>query len=209
MQQTQTLSATPAIGKWDATKAVPLILAMSVGAIRSATAGAYQISETNQPELRQFRFPVQEVRSETSRRKNYLAPSAADALNKIRDVFGLRMSELSQIFGVSRRAAYDWLEGATPRSELVTKIYQLNKFAEQFRDAGITNIRHFINRPIIGERTLFELLRDGEDLDRAVEIIRVTAAEEASNRKPLTRRVPGTQVERPDDLDEVSTPIFG
>src|SRR5260370_25265884 len=111
-----------------------VVLMLSVGAMVSGTAGTYQIAETNPPEIRQFRFPIQEPRSVVSRRKE-LAPSAADSLSKIREVFGLKMSELSQIFGVSRRAAYDWLEGATPKPEMSSRIYQLNTVAETFSTA--------------------------------------------------------------------------
>jgi hypothetical protein len=179
-----------------------LVLMLSVGAMVSGTAGTYPITEINPPEIRQFRFPIQEVRPIVSRRSK-LAPSAADSLAQIRDVFGLKMSELSQIFGVSRRAAYDWLEGATPKPEISSKIYQLSTLAETFNTAGVTNVRHFIHRPILGERTLFELLKAGESLDKAAEVVRVTALEEASARKPLTRRVRNTS-----DLDEDSTPIL-
>lgn len=186
----------------DLTANVSLVLLLSIGALVSGTSGTYQVTESNPPELRQFRFPVQEVRPATSRRKE-LAASSAQSLIRIRDVFGLKMSELAQVFGVSRRAAYDWLEGATPKPELTAKIYQLNTLAEIFRDAGIDTVRHFIHRPVQGERTLFDLLKSGDNLDRAIEVIRMTALEEASARKPV-----GGRVRDKSNLDEESTPIF-
>lgn len=179
-----------------------LVLLLSMGAMVSGTAGTYQVTELNPPDLRQFRFPLQEVQTAVYRRKE-LAPSFAQSLTQIRDVFGLKMSELSQIFGVSRRAAYDWLEGATPRPEMTAKIYQLSTLAAGFSSAGIPSVRHFIHRPILGDRTLFELLKTGENLDRAIEVVRVTALEEANARKPVGRQVRDTS-----DLDEESTPIF-
>ncbi len=187
----------------NATANASLVLLLSMGAMVSGTAGTCQIAETNPPEIRQFRFPVQEAPSVAARRKER-APSTANSLAQIRDVFGLKMSELSQIFGVSRRAAYDWLEGAIPKPEITAKIYQLTTLATRFSNAGVPNVRHFIHRPILGERTLFELLKAGENLDRAIEIVRVTAIEEASARKPVGRRVHNAS-----DLDEDSTPIFG
>jgi hypothetical protein len=179
-----------------------LILLLSMGAMASGTAGTWQITEPNPLEVRQFRFPVQEARSVASRRREH-APSAAESLRQIRDIFGLKMSELSQIFGVSRRAAYDWLDGAIPKPEMSAKIYQLSSFAAKLDEARVDNIRHFIHRPIVGERTLLELLKANEHLDRAIAVIQATAAEEANNRKPLTGRIQKTG-----DLDEVSTPIF-
>lgn len=183
------------------------VIALSIDGLTEGTAGGYS-PEVVSPEGYAFEMmicghrgpvPYRVRRQETVN----IAPSAAQLLTSIRDTFALKMSEVALIFGVSRRAAYDWLEGATPKPELVSKIYQLSTFTVRFRDAGVSDVRQFIHRPIVGERTLFDLLRSGEDLDRAIEVIRVTAVEEAGARKPLGRRAKGAS-----DLDEESTPIF-
>jgi hypothetical protein len=197
MQSVQPLNG---LTKYNMTTDVSLVLLLSFGAMVSGTAGTCQVSETCPPEIRQFRFPLQEPAN--VRRKD-VAPSPATSLVHIRDIFGLKMSELSQIFGVSRRAAYDWLEGATPRPEMTAKIYQLNTMATVFSHAGIKNVRHFIHRPILGDRTLFELLKAGENLDSATEVVRDAALLETNARRPLSRRVSETGYN-----DEESTPIF-
>jgi hypothetical protein len=202
MQQVRSIKELSNSPQTNLTANASLVLLLSLGAVVSGTAGTYQVSELNPPELRQFRFPIQEIQPAVSRRKQ-LALSAAQSLVQIRDVFGLKMSELSQIFGVSRRAAYDWLEGATPKPELTARIYHLSTLAARFGEAGISDVRHFIHRPILGQRTLFELLKTGENLDKAIEVVRVTALEEASARKPVGRRVQDAS-----DIDEESTPIF-
>jgi hypothetical protein len=178
------------------------VIALSIDALTEGTAGGYCPEKFDLETVRNHRGPVPykvRVKELAS-----VAPSTAQLLTNIRDTFALKMSEVAQIFGVSRRAAYDWLEGATPKPELIGRIYQLSTLTARFKDAGIPDVRQFIHRPIVGERTLFELLKSGDNLDRAIEVIRVTALEEASARKPLGRRVKDAS-----DLDEESTPIFG
>jgi hypothetical protein len=177
------------------------VLALSIDALTKGTAGGYCPEDFDLETISNHRGPVPYKVLE--KQVASIAPSTAQLLTTVRDTFALKMSEVAQIFRVSRRAAYDWLEGATPKPELIAKIYQLSTLAARFRDAGVPNVRHFIHRPIVGERTLFELLKSGDNLDRAIEVVRVTALEEASARKPSGRRVQNAS-----DLDEESTPIF-
>jgi hypothetical protein len=153
-----------------------------------------------------FRGPVQIQTPEKPVPMVY-ALSPAQLLSGIRDVLALRMSEVAQIFGVSRRAAYDWLEGVTPKSEKMAKIYKLSKQAEELKAAGITNIEHYVHRPVDSGRSLLDLLNSGENVATAISVIKRTASEEARNRMQLGRRTSDTNTPSVDEFDEVSTPI--
>jgi hypothetical protein len=181
------------------------IIALTLDAFTGGTAGAYPALFDFQ--IMGFRGPVQ-AKTVVKHVEMVVAPSTAQLLLNIRDVFALRMSELAQIFGVSRRAAYDWLEGVTPKPETVTRIYTLSKYAEELKAAGIAPIEHFVHRPLVTGRSLLDLLKSGESLEAAIDIIKRTASEEVKNRKRLGRRTSDTITAGVDGLDEVSTPIF-
>jgi hypothetical protein len=182
------------------------IIALTLDTLTKGTAGAYPEVFDFQ-KIVDFRGPVQVMNVE-KQVKVAVAPSTAQLLLNVRDVFALRMSELAQIFGVSRRAAYDWLEGATPKPETVMRIYTLNRYAEELKTAGIAHIEHFINRPVVSGRSLLDLLKSGENVETAIDIIKHTASEEANNRKQLGRRNLKTDSTSVDGFDEVSTPIL-
>jgi len=180
------------------------VVALTLGTFAGGTAGAY-------PKLFDFgtvnfRGPMQ-VNARAKPIEIAYAPSTAQMLSRIRDVFGLRMSEIAQIFGVSRRAAYDWLEGAIPKPDTVTKIYNVDKYAQELRASGITSLERYVRRPIASGRSLLDLLMSGENIDAAIAIIRHIAAEDTMNRKQLGRRTSEVVNEPTDNIDEVSTPI--
>jgi len=181
------------------------IIALSLDAITSGTAGAYPVLFDFQ-NIMDFRGPMQSKTVE-KRVEIALAPSTAQLLLNIRDIFTLRMSELAQIFGVSRRAAYDWLEGAEPKPDTVARIYVLNKYAEELKAAGIAQIEHFVRRPVVSGRSLLDLLKSGESIEAAIDVIKRAASEEAKNRRQLGQRISETNTTSVDGFDEVSTPV--
>jgi hypothetical protein len=185
-----------------------LVFALTLASFTGGTGGAYQADDRSVLErMEHFRGPV-EIAIPDGPEELVFAPSAAQLLMNVRDVFGLKMSELAQVFGVSRRAAYDWLGGAVPKSEMLSKFYTLSKHADEFKAAGIERVDHFLHRPIVAERTLLDLLKSGENLESAVVIIKSTAAEEALNRKHSARKLSDTDTAKVNGFDEESTPII-
>jgi len=180
------------------------VVALGLETLAYGTAGAYSALCDFQT-IEDFRGPVQ-IQTKKPVQASY-APSTAQLLSTIRDVFALKMSEVAQVFGVSRRAAYDWLEGVTPKAETVTRIYTLSRYAEELRAAEVTNIEHYLHRPVVSGRSLLDLLKAGENIETAIAIIKRTALEEAANRKGLGRRTSDTNTASVDGFDEVSTPI--
>ena len=181
------------------------VIALTINTFAQGTAGAYYPELFNLENL-DFRGPIPVETCEKHGEETY-ALSTAQLLSKIRDIFGLRMSEVAQIFGVSRRAAYDWLEGATPRPDTVARIYTLSRYAEELRTAGLIHVERYMHRPVISGRSLLELLKSGDSVETAIAVIKRTAAEEAKNRKQLGSRTSDTNTASINGFDEVSTPI--
>lgn len=181
------------------------VLALTLDTLTTGTAGGYYPERFDVEDLSAIRGPVQyKIRAKQG---SCVAPSTAQLLSTVRDVFALRMSEVAQIFGVSRRAVYDWLEGVTPKPETTARIYTLSKYAEGLKASGLSNIEHYMHRPVVSGRSLLDLLKSGEAVEEAIDIIKRTASEEANNRKKLGRRTSETNTANVDGFDEVSTPI--
>lgn len=181
------------------------VLALSIDALTKGTAGGYFLERFDLETISSHRGPVQYKVYE--KQVASVAPSTAQLLTTIRDVFALKMSEVAQIFGVSRRAAYDWLDGATPKPETTTRLYTLSKYAEELKAFGLSNVEHFIHRPVVNGRSLLDLLKSGESIEQAILIIKHTSSEETKNRMQLGRRTSETNTAALDGFDEVSTPI--
>jgi hypothetical protein len=170
------------------------------------TAGTYSVPFDIQG-MMDFRGPAQ-LQPMEKLAAVVVAPSTAQLLKNIRDIFALRTSELAQIFGVSRRAVYDWLEGVTPRPDTVNKIYALSIYADKLKKANITHVEHYLHRPVVSGLSLLELLKSGQNIETAIDVIKHTALEEAKNRKRLGRRASEANTANVDGFDEVSTPII-
>jgi hypothetical protein len=183
-----------------------LIAALTLTALTAGTAGAYPVdfdwtAPRTSIKFMDFRGPVDTLLHARDAR------SAAQLVANIRDVFGLKMSEVARIFGVSRRAVYDWLAGALPKGDLLTKMGRLSRQADEARDAGIDRMDHFVHRPVIGGRSLLDMLRADEDIERPLAIIKQTATDEERirNSSALGNREIGPNRR---GFDEVSTPII-
>jgi transcriptional regulator with XRE-family HTH domain len=183
-----------------------LICALTLASLVGGTAGTYQVDDQRLLEsVRHLREPRGIELNEGAGPITY-APSVAELLVSIRDVFGLKISELAQVFGVSRRAVYDWLGGTVPKPEMLARFHALNVIANDLKNAGVNRVEHFLHRPLIAQRTLLDFLKSGEDLESAVAVVKHTAASETEVRAKAARR-PSRSSKASDGFDEESTPI--
>jgi hypothetical protein len=87
------------------------------------------------------------------------------ALSLIERVFGLNVTQLGEICGgVTRKAVYDWQAGAVPRPAKIERIYALRRAALDWERAGFEAPGTRLRAPVLGDRSLFDLLR-AEPLD--------------------------------------------
>ena len=176
---------------------VPLYISMIAGTGGlSATPNVLYAATT-------YRNPIiREIRGHHSNRDHIL--SFAQRLSIIREMFGLRMSEVAQIFGVSRPAAYAWLNGSEPRADTRIRILRLSRAAEELKTAGIENIRQYVRQPTASGQSLIDLLQSGADVSTTVSLIKaslLTSLQSLGTKPefgpPTRKRVVG--------LDEIST----
>src|ERR1035441_4630392 len=93
------------------------------GALTAGTGGFYTpVNAALVTEWTSFpAIAISEIAS-NARKKALQADSIPKAILQIRDRLGLRMSELADIFGVSRQAVYLWLKGENVKNEYIQRI---------------------------------------------------------------------------------------
>ena len=106
------------------------------------------------------------------RKKSTQEISIPKAMLQIRDRLGLEMSEMADIFGVSRQAVYLWLKRDNLKNEYIQRVWQLSFVARRMQLAGIDRPEHFIHRPLSPEGdSLFQLLVSGANVDSAIALL--------------------------------------
>lgn len=123
----------------------------------------------------------------------------AQTFSKTRKALGLNMTEIAELFSVSRTAVYDWINGASPKPELVRQIELLASYADHVSRSGASSPSP------IGRRILDDV-RSGRSLESAISIRR---ASDHKEKKVLPRKLGFGNV-APDDssFSEIVTPII-
>ena len=124
--------------------------------------------------------PIQ-VESSASRAIDKYSP--AEHVANIRDVFGLNMSDLASLLGVTRPTAYAWLEGQEPKAEATKRIQQLSCTADEIKKMNLSRLDKLVHRPILDGRSLFDLLKSDEEPLTAIVALKSLAAKEAQIRR--------------------------
>jgi transcriptional regulator with XRE-family HTH domain len=191
----------------------PFAVAVTLfGALVAGTGGVY--SQANAALVSEWtNVPAVTINSRlsTNRKKPAQAISIPKAILQIRDRLGLKMSELAEIFGVSRQAVYLWLKGENLKNEYVQKIWQLSVVAEQMEVAGIDRPERFIHRPISADGlSLFQILLTGENADAALSFLKAQSTAEQHMRENNFAELQNmrTGKSHASSVMELSTPIL-
>jgi DNA-binding LacI/PurR family transcriptional regulator len=123
-------------------------------------------------------------------------------------MFGLNMTELAQILGVSRPTVYSWINGSDPK-ELGAKslISKLSGYVETLRAGGITKSDVLARQPVSEGRSLIDLLKSGKDVTAVVASIKATATNMVGVSRIKRDFGPATKVRRV-RADEISAQIM-
>jgi hypothetical protein len=204
---TEKTSAIPRTQTWTRSLAkgllpVALIWPQSGMALTAATAGSYA-----EEILRQVKDIPRFIIAAQPRLGVPPLRTVGRDLELIRTVFSLKISEIAQIFDVSRPTVYAWLDGSTPRPEVLTRLAYLSKEAEKVNQANITRVEHFVRRPLADGRSLLQLLKEGANTEQALSAIKHAAAEEESSRKLAVSRHSPSKKGDTASIDELSVPI--
>ncbi len=85
----------------------------------------------------------------------------AENLARIREILKPTITELAQLFGVSRQAVYDWQAGKPTAAENAAKLDDLAKAADALALSGIEGSSQLLRRKIAGGKSLLDVVREG------------------------------------------------
>jgi transcriptional regulator with XRE-family HTH domain len=91
----------------------------------------------------------------------------SDRLNFVKETLGLSITQLAELFGVTRKTVYDWYEGAEPRQAMIGRLIALQEVFDASGDANLLRLKAFWSVPVNGRSFLSTLQSDtlaGPDL---------------------------------------------
>lgn len=133
--------------------------------------------------------------------KNYISATTADNLIKIRNVFKPAVSDLANIFGVSRQAIYNWLAGEEPIDAHAQKIKDLASAADLAIESGAVITGHVLKRKIVSGKSFFELVNSGESAHDSMLGLLKMLTQETDQRKQIEQRLARRAQPRIDSQD--------
>jgi hypothetical protein len=87
----------------------------------------------------------------------------ATMMDQVRAGFGRNMSRLPEVFGVSRQAIYNWLNGDTPAASQHARIRNLAEAAAVFHARDFKPTSASLGRVLSGGKSFLQLMSEGAD----------------------------------------------
>lgn len=175
------------IGK---TASTYLTSAFLVGTGGYATADYLAARKDRGYKLIQFELPKQLADVVTG---TQAIQSSVKNLARIREIFKPTVTELANLFGVSRQAVYDWQAGKPIAPENSLRLGEFAQAAELLSTQRIQISSQALRRKVLGGQSLLDALRHGGPvLDTAAALAQVLDRE-AVQREKLTARLLGRQ----------------
>lgn len=140
------------------------IAAYSVGtALLVGTGGALDFSEYKKwSEHLSSRVSFHLVETENMSDSILDTRQIEDHLANIKAVLKLSITDLADMFNVSRQAFYKWQSGETsPEEGNSEAIVNVSKIADKFRVAGVNRAGYMLKMKIYDNRSLIDLVKDG------------------------------------------------
>jgi transcriptional regulator with XRE-family HTH domain len=166
-------------------KECALITACIAGTLGHITAESLlRLSATANCELRL----IEPERADSGVHDHLDSRTCAENLARIREMFSTSVTELANLFGVSRQAIYDWQAGKGVADHHAEKLAALAKAADV-----IATCEHQILRPLRrklpGGKTLFDIVRDGGSAESAARVLVDMTEREITQRQALEARL--------------------
>lgn len=128
-----------------------------------------------------------------------------EQLNYVRNVFCFNISELADIFGVTRPTIYSWINGTELKPEVSAKMTKLVNLASYLEKLNISRFDTLLHRPIFNGISLFDKVKNGEDIKEPLRQIKEISEKEVSVRKENKSRITTNGGSDPSDY---STPYY-
>lgn len=119
------------------------------------------------------------------------ARTPAENLERVRAVLSPAVTELANLFSVSRQTVYNWLNGDQLRPDHITKLQDIAHAADIVAEAGIPVTGALLKRKVIEGKNLFEVARDGGSARDAAQLLVQIVRREAGQREMMAARFAG------------------
>jgi hypothetical protein len=154
---------------------------------------------------RGYRLPGLEYLGARGRSHRASTKTAAQNISRVREFFGVSITELAALFRVSRQAIYNWQAGQSISVENLTQLSELANAADFLSAEGLQDKQTLGRRKLPGGRTFFEAIYGGESAksaaSRLVSLVRHETAQRARISDRLANRAP-----KGDAYDDVGAP---
>jgi DNA-binding transcriptional regulator YiaG len=136
--------------------------------------------------------------------------SPSEQIKFVRETLRLNMSQIAELLNVTRPTAYAWLDGReSDRGETAGKIMRLAVEVKKIKDMDIPRIDLLIKRPIFGEKSTLDLLRECKDITGELySLKKIGDKEEATRRNSMIPQSEKNISRMNEAADEISTPIY-
>ena len=126
--------------------------------------------------------------------------SAGGHIDNIRGVFKPTVTDLADLFGVSRQTIYKWQMGkATPTADKLGRIRRLSRAADEFLQAGVSWAKDMHKMKAFAGRSLLDLFKSGEDAPEHTAALIAEAKAMESARLRLRRALANSKSTPADD----------
>jgi transcriptional regulator with XRE-family HTH domain len=155
-----------------------------------------------------WNFRVKDAEYPIRETNRYLpvANTPGQNLAQIREVLRPSITELANLFGVSRQAIYDWQAGKGISNDHAEKLEMLAKAATILAPAGIP-VSQLLRRKLPGGRTLFEIVKEGDSAELAALKLLDMAKRDIQQRQRLEARLSGRK-RPPIDRSDMGLPML-
>ncbi len=125
--------------------------------------------------------------------------SVASELAHIRELTKISVTELARVFGVSRQAVHDWLNNGSISGKNAQKVSNFAQAIDVLLRAGFEVSPQVLRRKFCSDGSILDAIQKGGRVVEMANLLAVTLAREADQRRRLTERLAGRQ--KPDLAD--------
>ncbi len=117
------------------------------------------------------------------------ARTPAEDLAYVREVLKPSVSELANLFGVSRQTVYDWHSGTQPAPVHIARLEDLARAADIFTTEGVIASSQMLRRVIANDKNFLEMIREGESAENTARMLILVLRRERDQRRAVEGRL--------------------
>ena len=114
--------------------------------------------------------------------------SPQQRLQALKAALELTITDMAELFDVTRPSIYAWLKGQEPRPDNLSRLGEFEDAADRVITLGIPRISKLLKRPLRSGRSFFSLMKMGGALDAALRELADAARSEQAQRNSLKGR---------------------